>query len=96
MAWIGADRVAVHGLRATWCRPLVVAGDRGLDGHPGHAELGHGAVPATEAGKASGIYSTLRELGGVFGIALLVAVFTGAGGYASPQAFTTGSRPRSA
>ena len=38
----------------------------------------------------------MRELGGVFGIAIPVAVFAGAGGYASPQAFTDGFAPRSA
>jgi hypothetical protein len=35
----------------------------------------------------------LRELGGVFGIAILVAVFAGAGGYASAEAFTDGFVP---
>ena len=42
-----------------------------------------GAVAPTDIGKASGVVSTLRELGGVFGIAITVAVFAGAGGYAS-------------
>ena len=32
----------------------------------------------------------LRQLGGVFGIATLVAVFTGAGSYASAQTFSDG------
>jgi hypothetical protein len=35
----------------------------------------------------------LRELGGVFGIAVAVAVFAGAGGYASPAAFVDGFAP---
>jgi hypothetical protein len=35
----------------------------------------------------------MRELGGVFGIALAVAVFAGAGSYASVQAFTDGFAP---
>jgi hypothetical protein len=35
----------------------------------------------------------LRELGGVFGIAVLVAVFAGAGSYASPDAFSDGFAP---
>jgi hypothetical protein len=35
----------------------------------------------------------MRELGGVFGIAVLVAVFAGAGGYASAQQFTDGFVP---
>ncbi len=48
------------------------------------------AVPESAIGKASGINSTLRELGGVFGIAVAVAVFTGAGGYASAALFSDG------
>ena len=35
----------------------------------------------------------MRELGGVFGIAVAVAVFAGAGSYASAQAFTDGFAP---
>jgi hypothetical protein len=35
----------------------------------------------------------MRELGGVFGIAVVVAVFAGAGSYASAQAFTDGFAP---
>jgi hypothetical protein len=35
----------------------------------------------------------MRQLGGVFGIAILVAVFAGAGGYASAQAFSDGFAP---
>jgi predicted MFS family arabinose efflux permease len=51
------------------------------------------AVPASALGKAAGANSTLRELGGVFGIAIAVAVFAGAGGYASAQAFSDGFVP---
>ena len=54
-----------------------------------------GAVAPEAIGKASGVNSTLRELGGVFGIAVAVAVFAGAGGYASAQAFTDGFTARS-
>jgi hypothetical protein len=52
-----------------------------------------GAVAPAEAGKASGTFNTMRQLGGVFGIALLVAVFAGAGGYASPAIFVDGFGP---
>ena len=45
-----------------------------------------------ELGKAAGANSMMRELGGVFGIAVLVAVFAGAGGYASAQEFSDGFR----
>ena len=44
-------------------------------------------------GKAAGANSMLRELGGVFGIAIAAAVFAGAGGYATPQAFVDGFGP---
>jgi MFS family permease len=41
-------------------------------------------------GKAAGANSMMRELGGVFGVALCVAVFAGTGSYASASAFTDG------
>jgi len=72
---------------------LVLAGTGVSMAIPATQNVVMSAVPATEAGKASGTYNMLRQLGGVFGIALLVAVFTGAGGYASPQAFTKGFAP---
>jgi len=52
-----------------------------------------GAVAPSELGKASGTSTTMRQLGGAFGLAVAVAVFTGAGGYASPESFTDGFAP---
>jgi EmrB/QacA subfamily drug resistance transporter len=52
-----------------------------------------GSVGEGALGKAAGTNSMMRELGGVFGIALVVAVFAGAGSYASAQAFTDGFAP---
>jgi len=52
-----------------------------------------GSLPPEQMGKASGANTMLRELGGVFGIAVVVAVFAGAGSYASPAAFTDGFGP---
>ena len=49
-----------------------------------------GSVEPQHIGKASGTLSTLRQLGGVFGVAVLAAVFAGAGSYASTQAFSDG------
>jgi hypothetical protein len=49
-------------------------------------------VPASEAGIASGTSGALRQLGGVFGVALLAAVFARPGVYTSPDAFTEGFR----
>jgi MFS family permease len=52
-----------------------------------------GSVPLSEAGVASGTNSTLRELGGVLGVAVLVAVFARHGVYSSPQRFVDGFSP---
>jgi hypothetical protein len=51
------------------------------------------AVPRDEEGKASGANNTIRELGGVFGIAVLGAIFSATGSYASPQSYTAGLIP---
>jgi EmrB/QacA subfamily drug resistance transporter len=52
-----------------------------------------GAVRPEEAGQASGANNAIRELGGVLGVAVLAAVFTGAGGFETPQAFVDGLVP---
>ena len=93
MALARADRRARHGLLAA-ARAVHRRRRRRLDGDPGRAELGRRLGRATDAlGKAAGANSMMRELGGVFGIAVAVAVFAGAGSYASPQAFTDGFAP---
>jgi hypothetical protein len=52
-----------------------------------------GSMSQEAVGKAAGTNSVMRELGGVFGIAIAVAVFAGAGSYASPQSFVDGFVP---
>jgi MFS family permease len=47
-----------------------------------------GSVPPAEVGVASGVNSSIRELGGVCGVAVLAAVFTHQGVFSSAQAFT--------
>ncbi|WP_328876201.1 MFS transporter [Streptomyces sp. NBC_00287] len=55
------------------------------------------AVVSTSApadiGKASGAYSTMRQLGGAFGVAIAAAVFGARGSYASASAFSDGFGP---
>jgi nitrate/nitrite transporter NarK len=51
-----------------------------------------GAVRPHEAGQASGANNAIRELGGVFGVAVLASVFSRAGAYASPAVFVDGFR----
>jgi EmrB/QacA subfamily drug resistance transporter len=52
-----------------------------------------GTVRRDEEGIASGATNALRELGGVFGVAVLASVFAHHGGYATGQAFVDGLRP---
>ena len=48
------------------------------------------AVRPKEEGQASGALNSIRELGGVFGVAVLAAIFAHYGGYTSPQTFSDG------
>lgn len=52
-----------------------------------------GAVRQDEQGLASAANNMIREIGGVLGIAVLVAIFSAAGGYGSGQAFVDGLVP---
>ena len=51
------------------------------------------AVLPQEEGQASGANNAIRELGGVFGVAVLASVFSSYGGYESGQAFVDGLVP---
>jgi EmrB/QacA subfamily drug resistance transporter len=73
--------------------PMVVAGVGISMAIPSAQNSVLGSVAEEAVGKAAGTNSLMRELGGVFGIAIAVAVFAGAGSYASPQAFTDGFVP---
>ena len=92
MGWIAL--VADAGM-AYWelVAPLIVAGVGVSMSFPAAQNSVVGSVPPEAIGKAAGTNSTMRELGGVFGIALSVAVFAGAGSYASAEAFSDGFVP---
>ena len=51
------------------------------------------SVRPSEAGQASGANNTIREIGGVLGVAVLASVFTSSGGYGSPQDYVDGLIP---
>jgi EmrB/QacA subfamily drug resistance transporter len=92
MAWIGL--IATPGLAyANLVAPLVVAGAGVSMAMPAAQNAVMGSVAPTELGKASGAFNMVRQLGGVFGIAILVVVFAGIGSYASAQAFSDGFAP---
>jgi membrane protein implicated in regulation of membrane protease activity len=70
--------------------PSIVAGVGASAAIPASANAVVGAVSTEAVGKAAGANGMVRELGGVFGIAVAVAVFAGAGSYASAVAFSDG------
>jgi MFS family permease len=51
------------------------------------------SVAEAEEGVASGANNSIRELGGVFGVAVLTSIFSGHGSFASPQDFVDGMTP---
>jgi EmrB/QacA subfamily drug resistance transporter len=51
------------------------------------------AVRKEEEGQASGTQNAIRELGGVFGVAVLASIWSHYGGYTSGQAFVDGLKP---
>jgi EmrB/QacA subfamily drug resistance transporter len=73
--------------------PFVVAGVGVSMAIPAAQNSVVGSVADGDLGKAAGANSMMRELGGVFGIAVLVAVFASAGSFASPEAFLDGFAP---
>ena len=92
MAWMAL--IAAPGVEYTsLLAPLIVGGIGVSMAIPAAQSSGLGSVEPGAIGKAAGTNSTMRELGGVFGIAVVVAVFAGAGSYASPAAFTDGFGP---
>jgi MFS family permease len=89
MAWIAliaSPQVAYWELVA----PLVLSGTGIAFAIPAIQTAVVGAVGPENIGRASGTLSTMRQLGGAFGVAILAAVFARAGGYASPDTFTDG------
>ena len=77
----------------TMIAPLMVAGAGISMAIPSVQNAAMNAAPPGDLGKASGTFTTMRQLGGVFGLSLAVAVFTGAGGYGSAVAFGDGFVP---
>ena len=70
--------------------PLILAGAGVSVAIPPTQSVVMTAVAPADIGTAAGTFSTLRQLGGVFGVAICAAVFAAHGSYASPAAFTGG------
>src|SRR5262245_54916321 len=92
MGWIAL--IADPGLTySQFVLPSIVAGVGVSMAIPAAQNSVVGSFSLEEVGKAAGANSMMRELGGVFGIALAAAVFAGAGSYASPTDFLDGFAP---
>ena len=51
-----------------------------------------GSVDETDLGKVSAVNNTVQELAGALGVAIVVAIFSAVGGYASPESVSAGFR----
>ena len=75
---------------ASMIAPLAVAGVGVSMAMPAVQNAVLGSVAVVEMGKASGVFNMGRFLGGMFGIAALVAVFSANGAASSPATFSIG------
>jgi len=89
MAWMAL--IARPGLDyATMIAPMVISGLGIALAVPAATKSVIGSAAPGDIGRASGAFSTMRQLGGAFGVAALVAVFGTAGSYSSAGAFSNG------
>ena len=92
LAWVAAAAEATTSFAAL-AAPFALAGvGMALVFSPSASAL-LSVVAPQRAGQASGTNNAIREVGGVFGVAVLSSVFSQAGGFASPQAFVDGFGP---
>jgi EmrB/QacA subfamily drug resistance transporter len=92
LAWIAA----VGGPTTTYAdfvAPFVVSGIGMALFFAPVANVVLSTVRGSEEGKASGANNAIRELGGVFGVAVLASIFAHYGGYANGASFVHGLTP---
>ncbi|RSM84932.1 MFS transporter [Kibdelosporangium aridum] len=100
--WFMVGGLALQTLGAGWIAtvagtdylellPALIIGGAGLTmAMPAAQKAAVGVVQPQEIGQASGAFMMLRIFGGVFGVAITVAVFANVGGYASAEEFSRG------
>jgi EmrB/QacA subfamily drug resistance transporter len=102
-----ATGLALQGIALAWLAMAVSTTSTNADLWPAFATAGLGmglvfapsasallsVVSPQRAGQASGTNNAIREVGGVFGVAVMSTIFAGAGSFASPQAFVDGFTP---
>jgi EmrB/QacA subfamily drug resistance transporter len=92
LGWLAYNVAQGYGYSAS-IAALVVAGAGTSLAMPTGQNSVMNSVPATYLGQASGTFNSMRQLGGVFGIAIVSAVFAASGSYASPHAYRDGVAP---
>ena len=88
-AWIAAVAGPGTGYPAL-ITPMVLIGAGLALAIPAATRAVTSTVAPADIGTASGAFSTMRQLGGAFGVAIVGAAFAATGSYASPTAFTRG------
>jgi EmrB/QacA subfamily drug resistance transporter len=92
LLWIALTATATVGY-GQLVGPLVLAGVGISMAIPSVPTSALNAVPPADMGKASGVQNTLQRFGGVFGVAIVAAVFAANGTLGSPNTLITGFRP---
>jgi EmrB/QacA subfamily drug resistance transporter len=91
MGWLAAVSTA-HAAYGALVGPMVLSGIGVSLAIPAVTKAVVSTSAPTDIGKASGAFSTMRQLGGAFGVAILAAVFSASGTYGSAASFTDGYR----
>lgn len=89
MAWMALVAAPTVGY-LTLAVPMSVAGIGFSLALPPLTKAVISSVAVADIGKASGAFSTMRQLGGAFGVAVLALAFSVGGSYASARAFSDG------
>jgi MFS family permease len=92
LAWIASVSSATVGY-SSLVGPFIVSGVGMALFFAPVANVVLSAVRPAEEGKASGTNNSIREVGGVLGVAVLASIFARYGGYESPQTFADGLVP---
>jgi EmrB/QacA subfamily drug resistance transporter len=92
LAWIASVSSATVGY-GSLVVPFILSGTGMAMFFAPVANVVLSAVKPAEEGKASGANNAIRELGGVFGVAVMASIFSSYGGYASPATFVDGLVP---
>src|SRR3954465_5478323 len=92
LAWLAMASDVTSTNSSLW-PPFMIAGiGMGLVFAPSASAL-LSVVAPQRAGQASGTNNAIREVGGVFGVAVMSTIFAGAGSFAPPPAFVDGFTP---